>query len=57
MSEEKVWKEVKKVGEMTIVCKIREGSEMVECDIYKGGEYVESKRIPRSKLKEIEVII
>ena len=46
-------KEIKMSPETTVVCRIREGVSTVPCDYYRGGKFVETKEIPRDKLKEL----
>jgi len=46
--EEKI--EIK--GKETIVCRI-DNSEMVQCDVYKGGELTKTYMLPKDKIKDI----
>jgi len=39
--------------EKIAVCRIEKNSSSVKCDIYVGGEFVETKRVPKDRVKDI----
>ena len=39
--------------EKTIVCRVDKGGKNVACDIYRGGELIERKVVPKEKLEEV----
>jgi len=39
--------------EKTIVCRVDKEGKNVACDIYRGGELIERKVVPKEKLEEV----
>jgi len=39
--------------EKIAVCRIEKNNNLVKCDIYVGGEFIETKRVPRDRVRDI----
>lgn len=39
--------------EKIAVCRVEKTNNLVKCDIYVGGEFIETKTIPKEKVRDI----